>query len=78
MKTNRLSSRVWAKVLAYFLLTASVLTLLLSVACAGFAWEMQVYTENLPGLKYDQFRATTSSITCSTATGGRRSSRRTA
>ena len=56
MKTNRLSSRLWAKALAYILLTASGLTLLLSVACVGFAWETQVYTENLPGLKYDQFR----------------------
>ena len=42
--------------LAYILLTVSVLTLLLSVCGAGFAWEMQAYTENLSGLKYDQFR----------------------
>ncbi len=56
MKKDRLSSRVWAKALAYILLTVSVVTLLASVAGAGFAWEMQAYTENLSDLKYAQFR----------------------
>ena len=56
MKKEKLSGKVWAKALAYILLTVSVVTLLASVAGAGFAWELQVYSESLSALKYAQFR----------------------
>jgi len=56
MKKEPLTHRLWAKIGAYFLLAACIVGMLLSAFGIFFAWEENIYTADLSGLKGAHFR----------------------
>ena len=56
MKKEPLCYKLWAKILAYFLLTLFVGTLALSILGAAVCWEVRAYTTEPYDLTMDQFR----------------------
>ena len=56
MKKEPLCYKLWAKILAYFLLTLFVGTLALSILGAAICWEVRAYTAEPYTLTMDQFR----------------------
>ncbi|MBO5496656.1 MAG: hypothetical protein J5967_04570, partial [Oscillospiraceae bacterium] len=56
MKKEPLCYKLWARILAYFLLTLFVGTLALSVLGAAVCWEVRAYTAEPYALTMDQFR----------------------
>ena len=56
MNKEPLCYKLWAKLLAYFLLTLFVGTLALSIFGAAVCWEVRAYTTESYALTMDQFR----------------------